>query len=112
MPIHMFLLFVFALLYFLSSQDQGVTSFRCKTNKPLKRVFDAYAENKKVNVDSLRFVYDGDRVQGNQTINDLDKDGDGGDEFQLDVFVEQVGGHENRKCISRRRRSVHNGYPL
>ncbi|CAO3663104.1 unnamed protein product [Umbelopsis vinacea] len=49
---------------------------------------DAYCERQGKATSSVRFLYDGIRIQGNNTPNELDmEDGD-----SIDVMVEQIGG--------------------
>ncbi len=54
----------------------------------MEKVFNAYAQRKGVQVTSLRFLLDGERVTGDQTPKMLElEDGD-----QIDAVLEQVGG--------------------
>ena len=56
--------------------------FKIKTTTKLQRLFDAYALRKGIDVGSLRFLLDGERLRGDQTPEDIDmEDGD-----QIDVF--------------------------
>lgn len=58
-----------------------------KTTK-LEKVFSAYSSRKGVAAGSLRFLFDGQRVQPHQTPAELEMD----DGDQLDCMLEQQGG--------------------
>ena len=61
--------------------------FKGKTTTKLDTFFNAYATRKGVAATSLRFLFDGSRVRGDQTPADIDmRDGD-----QLDCMCEQQG---------------------
>ena len=61
-----------------------VTFFGVKKTTRLNKVFDAYAQRRGVNVMTLRFLFDGQRVLSDATPQDLDmEDGD-----QLDCTLE------------------------
>ena len=63
-------------------------TFRVKRSRPLSRVMDAFYERKGLDAGTGRFVFDGHRVQRDDTPASLDiKDGD-----SIDCFVEQIGG--------------------
>ncbi|CAH1766829.1 19720_t:CDS:2 [Entrophospora sp. SA101] len=65
----------------------NVIFFRIKRTTQLKKLMDAYCERQGKSLASLRFLYDGDRVQSHNTPADLDmEDGD-----SIDVMVEQLG---------------------
>ena len=51
-------------------------------------MFNAYSQRKGVAASSLRFLFDGQRVRGDQTPADIDMD----DGDQLDCMLEQQGG--------------------
>ena len=58
------------------------TFFKVKTTTKLQKLFDTYALRKGIDVGSLRFLLDGERLRGDQTPADVDmEDGD-----QIDVF--------------------------
>ena len=64
------------------------TFFKLKKTTKLDKVFNAYSTRKGVAATSLRFLFDGSRVRGDQTPADIDmEDGD-----QLDCMLEQQGG--------------------
>ena len=68
-------------------RDQGgeETFFKVKKSTKLEKVFNAYSTRKGVAPGSLRFLFDGVRVQPHQTPEDIDMD----DGDQLDcMYVE------------------------
>ncbi|EGB01984.1 hypothetical protein AURANDRAFT_18335, partial [Aureococcus anophagefferens] len=59
--------------------------FKLMPTTPLVELFDTYARLKRANVKSLRFLFDGQRVRGDQTLEDIGmEDGD-----SLDCMREQ-----------------------
>ena len=55
---------------------------------PLQKVIDAYCSRMNVGTDSVRFLYDGDRIKGENTPEIMQmEDGD-----ILDVVLQQTGG--------------------
>lgn len=74
----------------LVCKDQTGTEvhFKVKLHTKLEKVFAAYCAKKSIDVNSVRFVFDGSRVQKDQTPQDLGMD----DGDTIDVFQEQIGG--------------------
>lgn len=72
----------------LRDQTGEKTFFKVKKTTKLDKVFNAYSQRKGVNATSLRFLFDGQRVRGDQTPQDIDMD----DGDQLDCMLEQQGG--------------------
>ena len=69
------------------SQDGNEVFFRVKMHTSLGRVMAAYANRVGMNLRSLRFLFDGERIRDDHTPNQLDMyEGD-----CIDVMVEQVG---------------------
>lgn len=69
-------------------QDQTEVFFKIKRSTQLKKLMEAYCERQGKAVNSVRFLYDGERIQPTNTPNELEmEDGD-----SIDVMVEQVGG--------------------
>jgi small ubiquitin-related modifier len=63
--------------------------FKIKKHTKMSKVFDTYAQRKGVQASSMRFLLDGDRVGEEQTPKMLEmEEGD-----QIDVVLEQMGGH-------------------
>ena len=70
------------------SQDRDEVCFRLKTTTPFQKMFDAYASQTKLNAASLRFLFDGTRINPTASPGALQmEDGD-----TVDVYMEQVGG--------------------
>ena len=70
------------------TQDGGETFFKCKMTTPLQKLMNAFCEKQGIAVASIRFLFDGMRIRGDQTPKALDmEDGD-----VIDVMVEQQGG--------------------
>ncbi|KAI1315235.1 hypothetical protein EDD11_001067 [Mortierella claussenii] len=66
-------------------QDQSEVFFKIKRSTQLKKLMDAYCDRQGKAVSSVRFLYDGDRIQPTNTPNELEmEDGD-----SIDVMVEQ-----------------------
>ena len=54
----------------------------------MKKLMNAYADRQGVQLRSIRFLFDGERIREDQTPQDLElEDGD-----SIDVVMEQVGG--------------------
>lgn len=62
--------------------------FRVKRTTKMQKIFEAYAQRRGIQVSSLRFVLDGERIQPDQTPKMLELD----DDNQIDVMLETVGG--------------------
>jgi small ubiquitin-related modifier len=64
------------------------TYFKVKKTTRMEKVFNAYAQRKGVNAGALRFLLDGQRINGDQTPKLLDLE----DQDQIDCLLEQQGG--------------------
>ncbi|QLQ78722.1 hypothetical protein HG537_0B00710 [Torulaspora globosa] len=62
--------------------------FKIKRTTPLRRLMDAFAKRQGREMDSLRFLYDGVRIQPDQTPDDLDME----DNDIIEAHREQIGG--------------------
>mmetsp|Transcript_34389 Transcript_34389/g.50530 ORF Transcript_34389/g.50530 Transcript_34389/m.50530 type:complete len:98 (-) Transcript_34389:87-380(-) len=72
----------------VSDQHGAKTYFKIRPDTRLGKVFGAYSRRRGVDVSSLRFTFEGHRIQHDDTPAKLDiEDGD-----QVDVFQEQTGG--------------------
>lgn len=70
------------------TQANEETTFKLKKTTKMAKVFTKYAEARSVNARSLRFLLDGELINWEDTVGDLDlEDGD-----QIDCMLEQVGG--------------------
>ena len=63
--------------------------FKIKKTTKMGKVFDTYAQRKGVQVGSLRFLLDGERIDSMQTPKLLELE----DQDQIDCVLEQVGGN-------------------
>eukprot|EP01034_Spumella_vulgaris_P036196 gene36196-44647_t len=73
----------------VKGQDGEATQFKVKKSTKLQKVFDAYIQRKGVNPGSVRFLFDGQAVQGTSTPKMLEMN----DEDQIDAVLPQVGGY-------------------
>mmetsp|Transcript_49080 Transcript_49080/g.66881 ORF Transcript_49080/g.66881 Transcript_49080/m.66881 type:complete len:101 (-) Transcript_49080:472-774(-) len=64
------------------------TFFKVKKTTRMEKVFSTYAQRKGVNLASLRFLIDGERINPNQSPAELDME----DHDQIDCMLEQQGG--------------------
>ncbi|KAL7676064.1 hypothetical protein ACOME3_002320 [Neoechinorhynchus agilis] len=71
------------------SQEIGEVYFKVKSNTVLGKLMKSYAERVGLPVGTLRFMYDGKRINEGETARHLGMD----DEDCIDVYQEQVGGH-------------------
>nr|6RPQ_A Chain A, Ubiquitin-like protein SMT3,1108aa long hypothetical cell division control protein [synthetic construct] len=62
--------------------------FKIKKTTPLRRLMEAFAKRQGKEMDSLRFLYDGIRIQADQTPEDLDME----DNDIIETHREQIGG--------------------
>lgn len=72
----------------LRNQTGDELSFKIKGRTLFRKVFNAYASRMSLDEGSLKFIFEGQRVQGNQTPDEFEmEEGD-----VVDVMIEQVGG--------------------
>lgn len=64
------------------------TFFKVKKTTRMEKVFSTYAQRKGVNLASLRFLIDGERINPSQSPAELDME----DHDQIDCMLEQQGG--------------------
>nr|AAP34642.1 small ubiquitin-like modifier [Bigelowiella natans] len=72
----------------VKSQDGNEVFFKVKKTTPFKRLMEAYCQKVGAEKSSVRFLFDGDRISGDQTPADLDMQ----DEDEIDAMVQQTGG--------------------
>jgi small ubiquitin-related modifier len=72
----------------VASPDGGEVFFKIKKTTALKKLMDAYCEKQAIGTDSVRFLYDGQRVTADQTPLSLDMD----DNDIIDAVLQQTGG--------------------
>ncbi|EGF79132.1 hypothetical protein BATDEDRAFT_90152 [Batrachochytrium dendrobatidis JAM81] len=68
--------------------DQGEVFFKIKRSTPLLKLMNAYCERQGKQRGTIRFMYDGNRVEEHATPDQLDMD----DGDVIDAMVEQLGG--------------------
>jgi len=72
----------------VKDQQGEETHFKIKSTTKFSKVFNAYAQRKGVDPNSLRFMFDGSHIQAEQTPGELDME----DEDVIDCMLQQVGG--------------------
>ncbi|EGB07726.1 hypothetical protein AURANDRAFT_27343, partial [Aureococcus anophagefferens] len=68
----------------LRDQTGEKTFFKVKKTTKLDKLFNAYSQRKGVNASSLRFLFDGQRVRGDQTARDVKLE----DRDRIDVMLD------------------------
>lgn len=71
-----------------ASQNGEETFFKIKKTTKMSKVFQTYAAKKGVQVGSIRFLLDGERIEPEQTPKMLELE----DQDQIDCVLEQTGG--------------------
>lgn len=72
----------------VATQDGNEIFFKCKMTTPLSKLMNAFCQRQGVTMNSVRFLFDGSRINVDQTPKDLEmEDGD-----TIDVMVQQEGG--------------------
>ncbi len=70
------------------SQDGQEVVFKIRHETPLKKLMEAYCKNRGLAPAQIRFLYDGERIQGSSTPTSLEmEEGD-----IIDVVLQQTGG--------------------
>ncbi len=70
------------------SQDGQEVVFKIRHETPLKKLMEAYCKNRGLAPAQIRFLYDGERIQGSSTPESLEmEEGD-----IIDVVLQQTGG--------------------
>eukprot|EP00010_Vexillifera_abyssalis_P009082 CAMPEP_0201547128 /NCGR_PEP_ID=MMETSP0173_2-20130828/3535_1 /ASSEMBLY_ACC=CAM_ASM_000268 /TAXON_ID=218659 /ORGANISM="Vexillifera sp., Strain DIVA3 564/2" /LENGTH=88 /DNA_ID=CAMNT_0047956053 /DNA_START=1567 /DNA_END=1833 /DNA_ORIENTATION=+ len=70
------------------SQNGAEVCFRIRRKTKFQKLIDAYCERQSINPGAIRFLYDGERIQADQTPHDLEmEDGD-----VIDALLQQQGG--------------------
>ncbi|KAG6748699.1 hypothetical protein POTOM_048632 [Populus tomentosa] len=69
-------------------EDGNEVFFRIKRSTQLKKLMNAYCDRQSVEFNSIAFLFDGRRLRGEQTPDELDmEDGD-----EIDAMLHQTGG--------------------
>eukprot|EP00741_Cyanophora_paradoxa_P008255 tig00001278_g7985.t1 len=72
----------------VKSQDGNEVHFKIKKSSTLQKLMDAYCQRISQAMGSIRFMFDGQRIQPHQTPEEIGmEDGD-----EIDAMMEQVGG--------------------
>jgi len=70
------------------AQNGSEMYFKLKTNTPLQRLMTAYCQNSSISPKSVRFLFDGNRIEGSKTPAELGIESDD----VIDVVLQQTGG--------------------
>ncbi|KAE8666926.1 Small ubiquitin-related modifier 1 [Hibiscus syriacus] len=72
----------------VKGQDGNEVFFRIKRGTQLRKLMNAYCDRQSVDSNSIAFLFDGRRLRGEQTPNELEmEDGD-----EIDAMLHQTGG--------------------
>jgi len=69
-------------------QDGNEVYFKIKRQTPLRKLIDAYCQRQAKNPSAIRFLYDGERIQPEQTPEELHME----DNDIIDAVLQQTGG--------------------
>mmetsp|Transcript_5873 Transcript_5873/g.10176 ORF Transcript_5873/g.10176 Transcript_5873/m.10176 type:complete len:109 (-) Transcript_5873:353-679(-) len=72
----------------VKDQDNNEVHFKVKLTTKFDKIFNAFCEKRGISREHTRFIFDGNRLTGQQTPKDLEME----DEDCIEVFLEQVGG--------------------
>ena len=72
----------------VKSQDGNEVFFKVKKTTTFSKVMNAYCKKVGADMESVRFLFDGQRLRPEQTPADLDME----DEDEIDAMVQQTGG--------------------
>jgi len=70
-------------------QDGNIVHFKIKKKTQLKKLMEAYCARQSLQMDQIRFLFDGNRLRDTQTPDELDME----DDDVIDAMLFQVGGH-------------------
>jgi small ubiquitin-related modifier len=74
-------------------QSGGEVHFKVKPHTKFTKVFDAYCSKKAIGQDTIKFLFDGERIRSEQSPRELEmSDGD-----MIDAVIEQVGGSQSSR---------------
>ncbi|ONK71913.1 uncharacterized protein A4U43_C04F13700 [Asparagus officinalis] len=72
----------------VKAQDGNEVFFRIKRSTQLRKLMNAYCDRQSVDFNSIAFLFDGRRLRGEQTPDELEmEDGD-----EIDAMLHQTGG--------------------
>ncbi|XP_077979156.1 small ubiquitin-related modifier 1-like [Glandiceps talaboti] len=72
----------------MSDQDNSEIHFKIKKTTGMKKLKQAYSDRQGVPMNSLRFLFDGQRINDDQTPKQLEME----DDDVIEVYQEQTGG--------------------
>ena len=72
-------------------QDGQVIAFKIKRNTPFRKLMHAYCDRTKQAQNTVRFTFDGTRMNDNDTPKSMDME----DNDTIEVFTQQTGGSSN-----------------
>ncbi|KAL9270953.1 Small ubiquitin-related modifier 1-like protein [Drosera capensis] len=72
----------------VKGQNGNEVFFRIKRNTQLKKLMNAYCDRESQDINAIAFLFDGRRLRGDQTPNDLEMD----DGDEIDAMLHQTGG--------------------
>jgi len=70
------------------SQDGTEVYFKIKKQTPLRKLIEAYCGRQGIDANTVRFLYDGQRIQQDQTPKELEME----DNDIIDAVLQQTGG--------------------
>ncbi|KAE8701341.1 Small ubiquitin-related modifier 1 [Hibiscus syriacus] len=80
----------------VKGQDGNEVFFRIKRSTQLKKLMNAYCDRQSVDFNSIAFLFDGRRLRGEQTPDELEmEDGD-----EIDAMLHQTGGTNDLTMFS------------
>jgi small ubiquitin-related modifier len=74
----------------VKSQDGNAVFFKVKKSTQLKKLMDAYCTRVGADPKSIRFMFDGRRIEPQETPEDLGME----DDDEIDAMISQVGGRQ------------------
>mmetsp|Transcript_6457 Transcript_6457/g.19104 ORF Transcript_6457/g.19104 Transcript_6457/m.19104 type:complete len:95 (-) Transcript_6457:152-436(-) len=72
-------------------QDDNEITFKIKKTTPLKKLMNAYCNRQNLELSQIVFLYEGERIQAEQTPEQLNMS----DDDEIDAMIHQVGGRRN-----------------
>ena len=70
------------------AQDGNIVHFKIKKKTQLKKLMEAYCARQSLQMDQIRFLFDGNRLRDTQTPDELEME----DDDVIDAMLFQVGG--------------------
>ncbi|KAA8524746.1 hypothetical protein F0562_011169 [Nyssa sinensis] len=72
----------------VKAQDGSEVMFKIKRSTQLKKLMKAYCDRQSVEPNSIAFLFDGRRIRGEQTPDELEME----DDDEIDAMLHQTGG--------------------